>query len=218
MGDEMYIETERLIIRNLMEQDAETLLEIKYDKQVMKYHPTLFDESADVKANIDFIKAIISYFQGLEIKGLIYDEQYPERGCLSAVCLKVTGEVIGVITLNQRSQINEWHIGWYFLRRYTGKGYASEAGEAASDYFLEALALNYISAGVRDDNPASFRTAQKSGFMLIDKRIGFDYGNADCNVEDFKAVGKYFDRMNHNVGSSHYYFLKFNRNKIGYYF
>lgn len=209
----MHIETERLIIRDLMEQDAEVLLEIKYDKQVMKYHPTFFDESADVKANIDFAKVIISYFRGLAIKGLIYDEQHPERGSLSAVCLKDSSEVIGVITLNLRAQVNEWHIGWYFLSRYAGKGYASEAGAATSDYFLKTLSLNYISAGVRDDNPASFRTAQKSGFRLIDKRIGFDYDNADCNVEDFNAVSEYFTKINNNVGLYYYYFLKFNMNK-----
>lgn len=210
----MHIETERLIIRDLMEQDAEALLEIKYDKQVMKYHPTFFDESADVKANIDFIKLIISYFRGLAVKGMIYDEQHPERGSLSAVCLKDKNEVIGVITLNLRELVNDWHIGWYFLSRYTGKGYASEAGTAASDYFLEALSLDYISAGVRVDNPASFRTAQKSGFRLIDRRIGFDYDIADCNVDDFNTVSEYYDKANNNVGLCYYYFLKFNRNKV----
>lgn len=204
----MHIETNRLIIRDLMEQDAETLLEIKYDKQVMKYHPTFFDESVDVKANIDFMKVIISYFRVLAIEGLIYDDQHPERGSLSAVCLKDSSEVIGVITLNLCEQVNEWHMGWYFLSRYTGKGYASEAGAAASDYFLEALSLKYVSASVRDDNPASYKTAQKSGFRLIDKRIGFDYDNAQCNVEDFNAVSEYFDKVNNNVGLCNYYFLK----------
>ncbi|MNI55024.1 Acetyltransferase (GNAT) family protein [compost metagenome] len=191
----MFIETNRLIIRDLIEQDAEALLEIKYDKQVMKYHPAFFGENA----TIDFIKVVIAFFQSIKERGVIYDEKYPERGCLSAVCLKDSGVVIGVITFNQHTHVNEWHIGWYFLSRYTGQGYASEAGAAASDYFLEAISLDYISADVRDDNPASFRTAQKSGFKLIEKRIGFDYDNPDCNVED--------------VGSCSYYFQKLNKNK-----
>jgi len=198
----MRIETERLIIRTLIEQDAEALLELKYDEQIMKYHPTFFHD-----ATADFIKDVISHFQGLAQKGLIYGKY----GSLSAVCLKDSGEVIGFITLNRHLQANEWHIGWYFLSRYTRKGYASEAGAAASDYFLEALSLDYISAGVRDDNPASFRVAQKSGFKLIGKRIGFDHDNADCNAEDFNAVGEYFAKINHNVGSCEYYFQKFNK-------
>lgn len=54
---------------------------------------------------------------------------------------------------------------------------------------------------------ASFRTAQKSGFRLIDKRIDFVYYNRDCNLEDFNTAG----------GSCYYYFQKFNMNreKIG---
>lgn len=206
----MFIETNRLIIRDLMEQDAEALLEIKYDKQVMKYHSGFFGENA----TIDYIKVVISFFQSIKERGIIYDERYPERGYLSAVCLKDSGVVIGVITFNQHTLVNEWHIGWYFLSRYTGKGYASEAGTAASDYFLEALSLDYISAGVRDDNPASFRTAQKSGFKLIEKRIGFDNDNPDCNVKDFHAVGDYFAQIQNNVGSCGYYFQKINKYRI----
>jgi ribosomal-protein-alanine N-acetyltransferase len=124
-----------------MERDADALIAIKNDKQVMKYHPTFFEN-----ATIDFIKDAISYFQ----RNAENDVKYPEHGFLPAVCLKDSGEVIGVITLNQKKQVpNEWHIGWYFMSQYTGKGYASEAGAAASDYFLEALSLDYISAGVR---------------------------------------------------------------------
>jgi ribosomal-protein-alanine N-acetyltransferase len=52
----MYIETNRLIIRELMERDADALIAIKNDKQVMKYHPTFFEN-----ATIDFIKDAISY-------------------------------------------------------------------------------------------------------------------------------------------------------------
>ena len=204
----MHIKTERLIVRSFMEQDAEALLEIKYDEQVMKYHPTFFDESTERKANLDFIKVIISYFRGLADKGLIYDERHLERGGLFAVCLKDSTDVIGVITLNRHTHANEWHMGWYFLSQYTGMGYASEASAAASDFFLESLSLDYISAGMRDDNPASFRTAQQSGFKLIEKRIGFDYNNADCNVEDFSAVGEYFAKALSHVGLSGYYFQK----------
>lgn len=139
----MYIETKRLILRELVEQEAEVLLEITNDKQVKKYHPTFFENST-----IDFIKTAISYFQSNAEKGV----KNPEHGFLSAVCLKDSGEVIGVITLNYKKEPPyEWHIGWYFLSRYTGKGYASEAGSAASDYFLEYLSLDYISAGLRVD-------------------------------------------------------------------
>ena len=195
----MYIKTERLIIRDLAVQDTGAMLELQHDKQIMKFHPTFFND-----ATIEYIEGAISYFQGLGTQGLIYGE----HGSLFAVCLKSSNETVGFITFNLHELINEWHMGWYFLSRYTGNGYASEASSVASDCFIETLSLEYISAGMRDDNPASFRVAQKSGFKLIEKRMGFDYNNADCNVNDFNSVSKYFDAIYNDVGSSGYYFQK----------
>lgn len=200
----MYIETNRLIIRELKEQDADALIAIKNDKEVMKYHPTFFEN-----ATIDFIKGVIMYFQHNAEKGV----KYPEHGYLPAVCLKDFGEVIGVITLNQKRVPNEWHIGWYFMSQYTGKGYASEAGAAASDYFIEALSLDYINAGVRVDNPASFRTAQKSGFKLIEKRMPYDYNDKSYNIDDFNDIVSYFSNIKCEIeNGNYYYFLKINKN------
>lgn len=195
----MYIETNRLIIRELMEQDANTLIEIKNDKEVKKYHPTFFEN-----ATTDFIKNAILYFQHNAEKGV----QYPEHGYLPAVCLKDSREVIGVITLNHKQVANEWHIGWYFMSRYTGNGYASEAGAAASDYFLEALSLDYISAGVRVDNPASFRTAQKSGFKLFEKRMPYDYNNKSYNIDDMNDVIDYFSNIKCEIENGNYYYFQ----------
>lgn len=201
----MYTETKRLIIRELKEQEAGVLLEITNDKQVKKYHPAFFEN-----ATVNFIKEAISYFQSNAEKGV----KNPKHGFLLAVCLKNSGEVIGVITLNQNRSPEEWHIGWYFLSRHTGKGYASEAGEAASDYFLEYLSLDYISAGVRADNPASFRTAQKSGFKLIEKRIPFSCNDNSCNVNDFNAAANYFSNIECEIkNGNYYYFQKFYKAK-----
>jgi ribosomal-protein-alanine N-acetyltransferase len=197
-GDEMYIETERLVVRSLNEQDAEALLELQHDKQIMKFHPSFFFNNATV----DFVKGAISHFQGLAEKGLLFGE----HGSLFSVSIKKSGEVIGFNTFNKHLLINEWHMGWYFLSRYTGKGYASEASEAASSYFLDAMSLDYISAGMRDHNPASFRVAQKSGFKLIERRIGFDYEK--CSASDFNAVNEYFDNIKSGNGLYSYYFQK----------
>ncbi len=76
----MYIETNRLIIRELMEQEANALIAIKNDKEVMKCHPTFFEN-----ATIDFIRNAILYFQHNAKKVI----KYPEHGYLPAVCLKV---------------------------------------------------------------------------------------------------------------------------------
>lgn len=195
----MYIETKRLILRELVEAEAEALLAITNDKQVKKYHPTFFED-----ASVDFIKQAIAYFQSNAKKGVTH----PEHGFLSAVCLKETGEVVGVITLNRNTRPTEWHIGWYFLSRHTGKGYASEAGAAASDYFLDALSLDYLSAHVRVDNPASFRTAQKSGFTLMEKRMPYGRNVKSHPADDYSMVADYFAHIPCEIENGNYYYFQ----------
>jgi len=205
----MFIETDRLIIRTLMEQDAEALLEIKYDEQVLKYDPTFIKHDA----TIDFVKTAIAFFQSLKDKRLIIDDQHPERGNLFAICLKDSSDVIGVITVHLLEYLYELQMGWMMNGKFTGKGYASEAGAVASDYLLETLSLDYISVVMDTDNPASFRTAQKSGFELFEKRYPYDYFYSKCNVESFDEVEKHFKEIQtREYCDGYYYFRKFNKN------
>ena len=143
--------------------------------------------------------------------GVRQNEIY-KKGIHYDICLKDVGTVIGAITVNSLDYLYELQMGWMMNGKYTGQGYASEAGAAASDYLLEILSLDYISVVMDTDNPASFRTAQKSGFGLFEKRVSYDYYYSQCNVEDFNAVGKYFAVNQSQAGSNYYYFRKFNKN------
>lgn len=198
----MFIKTERLILREFAERDAAALLEIKYDEQVLKYDPTFIKRDA----TIDDAKEAIVFWQDVKEKDIY------EKGIHYAICMQNSGDVIGAITVGVLEYLYELQIGWMMNSKYIGKGYASEAGTAASDYLLEMLSLEYISVVMDVDNPASFRTAQKSGFKLFEKRIPYDYHYSKCNVEDFNAVGENFIRKQRETGSCYYYFRKFNRN------
>ncbi|HBL83768.1 MAG: hypothetical protein A2Y17_08495 [Clostridiales bacterium GWF2_38_85] len=196
----MYIKTERLIIRNCQMSDAEVLYKIKYDPQVLKYNSTFFKRDA----TIDDIKEAISYFMTASDSGNFNKEIY------YAIALKETNTVIGVITVSIPSYLNEVQIGWMLCGEYTGKGYASEAGAAASDFLLDTYSLYYMIVLMDVDNPASFRTAQKSGFRLSEKRVGYYYFYSKFNVENFNEVSKYFQTNQAKVGSCYYYFRKYN--------
>ena len=198
----MFIETERLIIRDFEMQDAEALLEIKNDKQVMEYDPTFIRRDA----TIDDARETISACQRKK------DISDFDRGIYFAVTLKSIGTVIGAITASKLDYLYEMQIGWMMKGGYTGKGYASEAGAAASDYLLKTFNLDYISVVMDVDNPASFRTALKCGFKLFEKRVPYDYYYKKCNDEDFTAVDNYFSEKQSQTGSCYYYFRKFNRN------
>lgn len=198
----MFIITERLIIRDFTEQDAAALLKIKYDDKVLKYDPTFIKRNA----SIDDIKEAITDWQKVENKDICI------KGIHYAICLKDSGDVIGAVTVNPLEYLYELQMGWMMNGNYTGKGYASEAGAAVSDYLLETISLDYISVVMDVDNPASFRTAQKSGFKLFEKRVPYDYYYSQCNVENFNAINGYFATKQSETGSCYYYFRKFNKN------
>lgn len=198
----MLIETENLIIRDFELQDAEALLEIKNDKQVLEYDPTFIKRDATIE---DAKETITEYQKRKEAKDYV-------SGYKFAITLNSTGAVIGAVTLSELEYLYEMQIGWMMISKYTGKGYASEAGAAVSDYLLEILNLEYMSVVMDVDNPASFRTAQKSGFKLFEKRVPYDYYYRQCNDEDFHAVDNHFSQKQSQIGSCYYYFRKFNKN------
>lgn len=195
----MRIETERLIVRDVCANDAEALLKIKYDPQVLRFCPDLICDDA----TLEDVRRTIEYFE---------NERAPKdfsREVFYGVELKENGELIGVITVSFLGCLRELQMGWMVRREYAGRGYASEAAKAASDALLLELNLPFMAVVMDEDNPASFRTAQKSGFKLFEKRVPFDYHYSRCNPEDPEAVAAVFAKNQAKIGSAYYYFRKY---------
>jgi Acetyltransferases, including N-acetylases of ribosomal proteins len=128
-----------------------------FRENASKYNPTFIKHDAE----INDAKEAIVYWQSVKDKGIF------DRGVYFAICLKESGIVIGAVTVDKLEYLYELQIGWMMKSQYTGKGYASEAGAAVSDYLLETFSLDYISVVMDVDNPASFRTAQKVGLDFL---------------------------------------------------
>lgn len=161
----MKIETPRLIIRSFQEKDADALYRIKTDPRVMEYCPDFLDVDAKREDMPDYIRT----FRKLEEDG-----DFDTWRC-HAIENKVTGEVMGAITFCKQNMLHEYDMGWMMIGEYTGKGYASEAAEAFAEYFCRKHGVDYLTAVMDVDNPASRRTAEKSGFRLFEKRTVYDY-------------------------------------------
>ena len=161
----MKIETPRLIIRPFQEKDADALYRIKTDPRVMEYCPDFLDVDAKREDMPDYIRT----FRKLEEDG-----DFDTWRC-HAIENKVTGEVMGAITFCKQNMLHEYDMGWMMIGEYTGKGYASEAAEAFAEYFCRKHGVDYLTAVMDVDNPASRRTAEKSGFRLFEKRTVYDY-------------------------------------------
>ena len=175
------IETKRLYVRLFREEDAEALYKIKTDPQVMEYCPDLLD----VNVEREDIPRYIHEFQALEDSGDI-----DEWRCY-AIENKETGEVMGALTFSKQKMLHEYELGWMMIGAYTGKGYASEAAGAFAEYFCKEHGIDYLIVVMDVDNPASRRTAEKSGFRLFEKRTVYDYSyNRYC--DDYYYFRRYW--------------------------
>lgn len=121
---EIYMETERLILRSWRYEDREFFAEMNGNRTVMKYFPATLsvDES---NAFVDRINA-----------------EFDETGFgLYAVEIKEIGEFIGYVGFHRFSFEAPfspgWEIGWRISDRFWHKGYAAEAAKACLDFARE---------------------------------------------------------------------------------
>ena len=162
---EMIIETKRLTVRTFREEDADALYRIKTDPQVTEFCPDFLDVCADRTDMQRYIRT----FQQIE------DTGDADAWRCYAIESKDTGEVVGALTFCKQNMLHEYDLGWMMIGAYTGKGYASEAAEAFAEFFCRTNGVDYLTAVMDVDNPASRKTAEKCGFRLFEKRTVYDY-------------------------------------------
>lgn len=149
------IETNRLIIREMVQSDYDALCRILCDEKVMhaSYESAFSLEEAQKWLNRHL-------------------KRYDEYGFgLWAVVLKETNEMIGQCGLTMQSwRDNEiLEIGYLFQKAYWHKGYATEAVIACKDYAFKVLNASSVYSIIRDTNIASQNVAVRNGMNIIDK-------------------------------------------------
>lgn len=152
----MILETERLFLREMTEQDFEALYRILGDAENMKHYPYLFDEE--------------------RVRGWIHRniDRYKTFGFgLWAVCLKESGEMIGDCGLTMQlinHQIRP-EIGYHIRRDLHRKGYAKEAASAVRDWTFANTPFGKVYSYMIKDNEGSRRTAMSYGCVQVDEYV-----------------------------------------------
>lgn len=151
------LETERLVAREFLPSDAPLIFKLNSDPKVIKYtgdKPCKNEEEAQ---------------QIIEEK--IIAQQYLKDGFGRwAVHLKSNGLFIGWCGLRKLEPSQEIDLGYRFLARFWGKGYATEIAKATIDYGFNNLGLSRIIGRTMPENIASITVLEKLG-MKIDKPI-----------------------------------------------
>jgi ribosomal-protein-alanine N-acetyltransferase len=86
---------------------------------------------------------------------------------LWAVELSVSKEVIGAAGLSHLRDGTEIEVGYRFLHRFWGHGYATEAARASIAFGFDELGLDRIVAVTEPDNLASRRVMEKCGLTFV---------------------------------------------------
>ena len=86
------------------------------------------------------------------------------------IALKETGEAIGSVGCSYYDDLREIGIVYFIGALYRNRGYAVEAAKAYTAYFFNHYNLPRLIATIREENPASWKTAEKADFRFVEKR------------------------------------------------
>lgn len=145
------ITTDRLVLRPIVRADAQDIFEIFSDKQVMKYYDLMpFETLERAKEQVE------SFIKGFEQKTMLrWGIEHKDDGKLIGTC--------GFIAFNEDALKAE--LGYELNSSYQGRGYMTEALQAAVAYIFRECNINRIEAFVEPPNIASQKTLEKLGFI-----------------------------------------------------
>ncbi|UOQ48785.1 GNAT family N-acetyltransferase [Gracilibacillus caseinilyticus] len=145
------IETDRLNLRQVTKDDAESILAYLSDQDVMKHYGLEpFDSIDDALDEIAWYQAIFE----------------KKTGIRWGITLKEQGRIIGSCGfLNIVSEHRRSEIGFELSKEYWGNGMASEALESVITYGFEQLNLQRVQALIEPPNISSQRLVERKGFI-----------------------------------------------------
>lgn len=147
------LETDRLVLREFDEGDAEPFYLMGSDPAVIRYT----GDPPGGLTGLDHAREVLR-------SRPLADYQKYGYGRWACV-LKATGEVIGFAGLKFLPDIQEIDLGYRFLTPYWGRGLATEAVGAVLDYGRTRLGIDRVIAMVDPANTASVRVMEKLGFL-----------------------------------------------------
>lgn len=163
-----FIETERLLFREMVLEDAPGMFELDSDPEVLKY---LWMK---VQTKIEESEAVIRMVR----------DQYETLGIgRYSVVLKETNEFIGWGGLKLVKTVVNGHTDFYDMgyrlqRKHWGKGYATEIAKASLVYGFDKMNLETIYAYAMREHKVSRKVLEKAGMKFIEDFE--DDGIKDC--------------------------------------
>lgn len=173
----VFIETERLILREILLTDVEGMFELDADPEVHEYlGKNPISSREQVLSVIEFIR-----------------KQYVEYGIGRwAVIDRRTDQFVGWAGLKFVTELTNNHIDYYdlgyrIIRKYWGQGFATEAAFESVRYAFDTLKVEQVYAMVDCKNDRSNSVLRKAGLSLVEKfeLEGIEHNWYRVNRNDF---------------------------------
>lgn len=154
----IHLETDRLILREIVPTDADALFDLDSNPKV---HTYLGNKPVE---NIDHTIQII--------KGI--RQQYSKNGIGRwAIIDKKTGAFIGwtglkLVNEKINSHMDFYDLGYRLIEKYWGKGIATEAAKATLEYAFKNLNLGEVYGMCEIENIGSKNVLEKAGLSFIE--------------------------------------------------
>ena len=153
---QIFLETERLVLRRFTEDDVDNLVELDSDPDVMHFitggRPTPRSEIES-----DVLPTFLGYY-----------ERFAGFGFWAAI-EKSSGRFVGWFHFRPTPDgpANEVELGYRLLKSVWGKGYATEGSRALIDKGFAELGVERVVAFTMSVHVASRRVMEKAGLRLV---------------------------------------------------
>lgn len=145
------IMTERLILRNLTEDDRYDVFNMRKDTSMHEYTDTKPDEQLD--DTIDYIRKINQGIHGN--KWILWGLQDKERGA-----------IIGTVSIwNIYPSEEKAELGFGIIPAFRGSGLMTEAIRAVVDYSFKEMRLKVLEAFTEENNTSARSLLERCGFF-----------------------------------------------------
>lgn len=146
------LETNRLLLREYVEDDAEAFFRLNSDPEVVRFTPSAVLHDVEQAREILLANPMADYRK----------HGFGRWACI----LKSTGEHIGFSGLKYLEEFGEVEIGYRLVRAQWGLGLATEAAIAGVRFGLDDLGLKTVIGLVMPENIASVRVLEKAGLRF----------------------------------------------------
>ena len=145
------IETERLVLREVVDADAHEIFILRTDPRVIKYLD---------RAPATSMEEVHQFIHTIK------DAQTKNTGICWAIALKDNPQLIGTIAIWKIDiDHHRGEIGYTLQADYHGRGIMHEALKAALDYGFYTMNLHSVEANVNPNNASSIKLLERNNFI-----------------------------------------------------